>query len=464
LRLINLAFRKGTPNEWKTAVLTMIPKKTLRSNDPADYRPISLLSCISKVLERLVKTRLYTFLEISGIILKQQSGFRSNRGTTDNLFFFTQKISENLNKNRKACSIFFDISKAFDKVWHDGLIFKLNNLGVDNYLIRYLIDFLSQRKFKVKINNCYSKPCPIECGVPQGSVLGPLLFLVYINDIPLVDSKPLSYSSLFADDLSVTFTFSKDTRLVEKNINLYLENLVKWLFKWRLKMNVSKCCYIIFTKNGNKSNKSKGVDSIRLKLKMNEENIPYNRNPRFLGVTFDESLNFSTHIQDLRCRALKRIPIIKCLSKRFWHLSTKSLSQIYSSLIESLFNYSFFTKALISDSNLKLLQTIQDRAIRSIFSLKWNFPSVFLPAISGIAPLKDRFTQLGCRYIAKTILYKNPYILPLIKDYLDSISSIQRVKTNSTPLCVFLPRLGFAFGIKVFFFFIIFFYYLKISK
>ena len=135
-------------------------------------------------------------------------------------------------------------------------------------------------------------------------------------------------------------------------------------------MNVSKCCYIIFTKNGNKSNKSKGVESIRLKLKMNEENIPYNRNPRFLGVTFDESLNFSTHIQDLRCRALKRIPIIKCLSKRFWHLSTKSLSQIYSSLIESLFNYSFFTKALISDSNLKLLQTIQDRAIRSIFSLK----------------------------------------------------------------------------------------------
>ena len=172
------------------------------------------------------------------------------------------------------------------------------------------MDFLSNRKFMVKVNNCLSKPCPIECGVPQGSVLGPLLFLVYINDIPIADSKTLSFSSLFADDLLVTFTFSKDTKTLEKTINLYLETLVKWLHKWRLKMNVSKCCYVIFSKSGNRSNKLRGVESIRLKLNMNGENIPYNPNPKFLGVTFDESLSFNCHIETLRCRALKRTAII----------------------------------------------------------------------------------------------------------------------------------------------------------
>ena len=158
LRLINLAFCKGIPNDWKIAVITMIPKKNLRSTDPSDYRPISLLSCISKVLERIVKTRLYKFLENFDVIFKQQSGFRNNRGTADNLLFFTQKINENLNKNRKACSIFFDISKAFDKVWHEGLILKLYKLGVDYYILRYIMDFRSNRKFMVKVNNHLSKP------------------------------------------------------------------------------------------------------------------------------------------------------------------------------------------------------------------------------------------------------------------------------------------------------------------
>ena len=112
-------------------------------------------------------------------------------------------------------------------------------------------------------------------------------------------------------------------------------------------MNVSKCCYEIFTKSGNRSNKLRSVESIRLKLNMNGENIPYNPNPKFLGVTFDESLNFNCHIENLRCRALKRTAIIKCLSNSFWHLSTACLTKIYCSLVQSIFNYSFFFSQLL---------------------------------------------------------------------------------------------------------------------
>ena len=204
---MNRSINTGIPKEWKLANITMIPKNEFKSKNPNDYRPISLTSCLGKFAERLIKSRLYKTLEEKNILVNQQSGFREKRGTADNLLFFSQKISETFERGKNACSIFFDISKAFDKVWHSGLIFKLNEIGVDKYLIRYIKDFLDNRSFRVKVNNSFSGWKPIKCSVPQGSVLAPILFLVYINDIPLTNDKHLSYSSLFADDLCSFFIY-----------------------------------------------------------------------------------------------------------------------------------------------------------------------------------------------------------------------------------------------------------------
>ncbi len=122
-------------------MIKMIPKKDDMSKDPEKYRPISLTSCLGKLIERLVRARLYSLLEGQNLISKQQSGFRSNKGAGDNLLFFTQKISESINKGKKTVGIFFDISKAFDKVWHVGLLYKLIKLKLPIYLIKYLKDF-----------------------------------------------------------------------------------------------------------------------------------------------------------------------------------------------------------------------------------------------------------------------------------------------------------------------------------
>jgi len=441
LKLVNMSLIEGLPSAWKAAVITMIPKKDIKSTNHADYRPISLLSCVGKVAERVVKNRLYAFLENNKLIIQEQSGFRNKRGTSDNLLFMTQKIQECLNRYKKVCGIFFDISKAFDKVWHAGLIYKLIYLGVPVYIIRFIRNFLSDRFFKVKVNDTFSRSHPITCSVPQGSVLGPLLFLVFIGDIPLSNSKSVSYSALFADDLSSIFFFNKPGKIIHL-MKAYLASLVEWLFKWRLKMNASKCCYTIFSKGGR--------GNLVLDLRLNGESIPYNPNPIFLGITFDERLTFNVHFENLRVRALKRLNIIKIFSHKSWHLNRATLTNIYRALIGSIFDYSFFSIACVSETKLNRVQTVQNRAIRCIYRLKWDSPSGSLFQISGLLPLKVRFLQLGARYLAKVIRYKNEFVTTLIAEYIRSWSAITaNDQRMSTPLCFFTSMLAVSFACLV---------------
>ena len=321
------------------------------------------------------------------------------------------------------------------------MIYKLIYLGVPLYIIRFIKDFLTNRFFKVKISNTFSRTHPITCSVPQGSVLGPLLFLVFIGDIPLSNSKNVSYSALFADDLSTIFFFKKPSSIT-RIMKAYLESLVDWLFKWRLKMNASKCCYTIFSRAGR--------GKVELDFRLSGEPILYNPNPIFLGITFDERLNFNAHYDNLRVRALKRLNIIKIFSHKSWHLNSATLTSIYRALIGSIFDYSFFSIACISETKLNRVQAVQNRAIRCIHRLKWDSPTVSLFRISGILPLKARFLQLGARYLAKTIRYKNVFICQLIAEYTRSCSTITaHNQAMSTPLCLFSSLLAISFACLV---------------
>ena len=196
------------PKQWKISNITMIPKKKI-SKDPSKYRPISVTSCLGKILERIIRNRLYKYLEEKSLICLQQSGFRSHRRTADNLVFLTQKISESFNRKKKVCSLFFDISQAFDKTWHNGIIYKMAQLKVPLYILEWVSDFLRNRKFFVSVNNYKTAQGDIQTGVPQGAVISPLLFTIFINDIPKVNSKNNCYSLLFADDLVSFFIFKK---------------------------------------------------------------------------------------------------------------------------------------------------------------------------------------------------------------------------------------------------------------
>jgi hypothetical protein len=246
VKFFNLSLEHSIiPSSWKNSLVTMIGKKTQDSANPDSNRPISLTSCFAKLLERIVSNRIYTFVESKNLFHESQSGFRKHRSTIDNLTLLTQKIVETLNRKKKLCAIFFDISKAFDKLWRSGIFYKMYKLNISPILVKWVEAFLTNRSFNVKVGDTRSSSGKIETGVPQGSVLGPLLFLIFINDIPKAQSLNSAYTSLFADDLTTMFIYDKPGK-INKTIRRYLADLETWLTNWRLDMSPSKCCYTIF--------------------------------------------------------------------------------------------------------------------------------------------------------------------------------------------------------------------------
>jgi hypothetical protein len=409
LNLINMSLRTKIPDEWKRSVITMIPKKDGMSNDPCQYRPISLTSCICKLAERMIKSRLYHFLESKNLFSVYQSGFRRHRGCADNLLNVTEMVKKNLLESKNVCGVFFDVAKAFDRVWHGGIIYKMKSLGIPSYIINFVKNFLADRSFTVKIQNSRSMLYPSNCGVPQGSVLGPLLFLIFINDIPLVGKKTVNLSVLYCDDLVALFPFRKPGLIVNE-INKYLASLVAWLFKWRLKMNVEKCSFIIF------SNKS--YSNELFKLNLGTGLIPYSKTVKFLGITFDERLTFSQHFADVRIKCLKRLNIVKIFSHRSWKLNSKTLICIYRSLIESIIDYAFFTVSCLSKTTLYSFQTLQNRAVRIIFHLPFDSPTDQLYSYSNLLSIKTRMLQLNARYSFKSIIFNNALTLSTLHHYI----------------------------------------------
>jgi hypothetical protein len=175
---------KKIPDKWKYSMIQMIPKKTGSPSNINNYRPISMTSSIAKLFERILSTRIKAHLKSNNILVRNQSGFRNHRQTKDNLLYLTQKTTESFNRSKNVCAIFFDIQSAFDKVWHEGLIFKLIQINLPLYLVEIIHDYLVSRKFVVSINGHCSETKIIAAGVPQGAVLSSILFNIFINDLP----------------------------------------------------------------------------------------------------------------------------------------------------------------------------------------------------------------------------------------------------------------------------------------
>ena len=231
--LCNLSIKLGSfPDACKIAKLKPLFKKGSKTN-PSNYRPILLLPLISKVIEKLIHEQTSTFLAKNEILYNYQSGFRKKHSTDSFLTFLYDKILKGFDEGLMTGMILIDLQKAFDTIDHDILLQKLNAIGFSNHTIGWFKSYLSNRLFRVHLENCYSDSSSITCGVPQGSILGPLLFLIYVNDMPQAVNSNLF---LHADDSCLVFQ-EKDVIKIERQLNRDFKKICEWFVDNRLSIH-----------------------------------------------------------------------------------------------------------------------------------------------------------------------------------------------------------------------------------
>ena len=284
------------PSPWKQAVSVLIHKSNKPRDLPSSYRPISLLPVFGKIFESLLASRITDYMNRFNLFSPFQAGFRKGYCTSDQVLRLIHDISHNLNSKNHSLACFFDAEKAFDKLWHNGLIYILNSLGLPTKIIRLLIQFLRTRSVQFKVNNTLSEKLTLKAGTPQGSPLSPLLFIIYINEIPSI-FPDFCKVSLYADDLAI-WTNHPNFSVTHNRLQTAIAGLHRWCTLWRINLNPTKSQILHF---------SNGYKKFITNIKLNNKLIPVCKEVRFLGFIIDNKLSFRSHFKDVEARASARI-------------------------------------------------------------------------------------------------------------------------------------------------------------
>lgn len=351
VHILSLSLKTGiVPDDLKLA--KVIP--LFKADDPCcfnNYRPISILPCFSKILEKIVYKRMLNHLNSNAILYKHQYGFRKNHSTYMALLHLIDKVSSALENNEFCCSIFIDFSKAFDTVNHVILLNKLYKYGFHDITHKWLKNYISNRRQFVHVKGCFSDKAELLCGVPQGSILGPLLFLIYIND--MFNASNLLSPIMFADDTTLLLSHSNFHSLI-KEANVGLAAYASWFNLNKLSLNIKKSNFIIF------SGRKKYFEEVS-KIFINSIEMPKVSSTRFLGVYVDENLNWRVQIDSIYKKINKSIGIIRRIS----HLvNTSCLLTLYYSLIYPYLTYCNLVWASTFPTSLHKILVLQKRFIR----------------------------------------------------------------------------------------------------
>lgn len=388
LSVVNCRF----PNTLKKATVLPVFKKNNRE-DIVNYRPISLLSVFSKVFERIIFDRMFNFIDRFKIMASCQHGFRRGKSTQSAACSFTANIYKLLDSGKHVAGLFFDLSRAFDSLSFSFIKCKLYNIGFRGVFLDWIVGYLSDRTMFVKVENAASDCRNIGIGVPQGSVLGPLIFLLFVNDLPnSIDSANLT---MFADDTSVVVSARTSEELSEVCQNLIV-SFLNWCNSNALILNVDKTILIYF--------RSWNDPEAKLSVTINNSVLHSSDSTKFLGVYLDCQLNWSKHI-DMLNKTINRS--LYAISRIRSSLPLHALLNIYYSLVYSHLSYNVVLWGNAVNSR-KILVT-QKRILRNMFGINPR------ESCKGLF-VDNKILTLPCIYIYKTLSYVKENILSLEKN------------------------------------------------
>ena len=367
--IFNKSLQLGkVPSDWKCANVTPIFKKGDKSQ-PGNYRPISLTSIVCKLMETIIRDNMVKFLEDNAILNNSQHGFRNKRSCLTNLLDFFYYIFNVYDESKSVDVVYLDFQKAFDKVPHKRLLKKLQTHGITGNLRNWLEDWLSERKQRVVLNGVSSRWLKVKSGVPQGSVLGPILFLIYVNDM---DDGITCKISKFADDTKIA---SRVTTTHEKeSLQSDLDRLVSWADEWQMKFNVEKCKVLHIGSNNNHA-----------QYLMNGHQLSIVKKEKDLGITISSDLKPSQHCSEAFKTANKLVGFI---GRAFENKSEKVILKLYNSLVRPHLEYCVQFWSPYYRKDIDKLERVQRRITKMI------------PRLRNL-PYEERLTELNLFNLSK---------------------------------------------------------------
>lgn len=395
--IINAAIRMSHfPSHWKTGNIMPIHKVGKCSTEPSSYRPICLLPTLSKLTEKIILKRLNAFEKKERLIIDEQFGFREQHSTVQQLVRIVNDICTNFNLNKVTVMLFLDIEKAFDRVWIDGLIYKMIQYNYPPILIKLIYSYLQNRNLIVTVDGSSSTKRKVLAGVPQGSVLGPKLFNINLNDIPKFEKTKMS---LFADDTAI-YSHSFSAIVAAKQIQLHLYKLEKFYRDWKISLNATKTELIVFAKK---------TANIKIFQPVTLYGHPIRPTAcvKYLGTFLDSKLTFKAHIkQSLRKVYSVQKKLYPLMSKNS-KLSMKNKNLIYKMILRPILVYGAPVWCSAAKTNLKPLQIFQNKCLRLILSASRYSRITELHEQANIKTINDYIKSLAENFYAKRLQSSN---------------------------------------------------------
>lgn len=373
LMVVNLSIRQSImPDELKTSTVTPIPKVT-SPKTPDDLRPVNNLPVIEKIIECVVHEQLIEYLNANDILCDQQAGFRKQHSTESSILSVLHDLFEAGSAGKKTVGVFIDLRRAFETVSRDELIEKMRRYGFSEKTLAWFRSFLSDRKQRVKFNGCLSDPIDVLHGLPQGSKLSNLLFILFINDLPL--NLTHAKINMFADDCLI-YTSHANIDEASKMINEDLETVADWLRFNRMALNVKKCASMFF---GLKRN------DVVPKVTADGEEIERVSCTKYLGVWIDEKLSFKCHAMKVIAKMNKRLALLRRLQAK---MTYESKVIYFKSIILPNIDYCSSIFLHFNDSDVKTIQRVLNKAMRIIFQL---------PRGSDVDEMHEKLKIMTCK-------------------------------------------------------------------